>query len=137
MFTLDFVFFHLCQPSLLNLLQNLGKELPEFLNLQICLTLELVVISPGKHKCRCWTMPKILSREWIVSHRTEMWLLILVAYLFQRNVNSGRMPTKDVDPEAFMNIVSWDFSYCFGGDEVPYMLMFVSVYYLHYIYIWW
>ncbi|XP_019594074.2 lipase member M [Rhinolophus sinicus] len=49
-------------------------------------------------------MSKILSREWIVSHRTEMWLLILVAYLFQRNVNSGRMPTKDVDPEAFMNI---------------------------------
>ncbi|KAG8523063.1 Lipase member M, partial [Galemys pyrenaicus] len=34
----------------------------------------------------------------------EIWLLILVAYLFQRNVNSGRMPTKDVDPEAFMNV---------------------------------
>ncbi|XP_045883780.1 lipase member M [Meles meles] len=49
-------------------------------------------------------MPKILSRVWIVSHRTEMWLLILVAYLFQRNVNSGYMPTKAVDPEAFMNI---------------------------------
>ncbi|XP_057164554.1 lipase member M isoform X2 [Ursus arctos] len=49
-------------------------------------------------------MPKILSRVWIVSHRTEMWLLILVAYLFQRNVNSGCMPTKAVDPEAFMNI---------------------------------
>ncbi|KAK2498837.1 hypothetical protein MC885_009815 [Smutsia gigantea] len=49
-------------------------------------------------------MSKILSREWIVSHRMEMWLLILVAYLFQRNVNSGCMPTKAVDPEAFMNI---------------------------------
>ncbi|XP_047559077.1 lipase member M isoform X3 [Lutra lutra] len=49
-------------------------------------------------------MPKILSSLWIVSHRTEMWLLILVAYLFQRNVNSGCMPTKAVDPEAFMNI---------------------------------
>ncbi|XP_010969552.2 lipase member M isoform X2 [Camelus bactrianus] len=49
-------------------------------------------------------MSKILSRVWIVSHRTEMWLLILVAYLFQRNVNSGHMPTKAVDPEAFMNI---------------------------------
>ncbi|XP_004409745.1 PREDICTED: lipase member M [Odobenus rosmarus divergens] len=33
-----------------------------------------------------------------------MWLLILVAYLFQRNVNSGCMPTKAADPEAFMNI---------------------------------
>ncbi|KAB1271580.1 Lipase member M [Camelus dromedarius] len=50
-------------------------------------------------------MSKILSRVWIVSHRTEMWLLILVAYLFQRNVNSGHMPTKAVDPEAFMNII--------------------------------
>ncbi|XP_049620524.1 lipase member M [Suncus etruscus] len=48
-------------------------------------------------------MPKI-SREWIVSHRMVIWLLILVAYLFQRNVNSGHMPTKDVDPEAFMNV---------------------------------
>ncbi|XP_044610642.1 lipase member M isoform X1 [Equus asinus] len=76
----------------------------ELLNLQILLTLELVVILPGKNKCRCWTMSKILSREWIVSHRAEMWLLILVVYLFQRNVNSARMPTKDVDPEAFMNI---------------------------------
>ncbi|XP_077921720.1 lipase member M-like [Halichoerus grypus] len=36
--------------------------------------------------------------------RMEMRLLILVAYLFQRNVNSGCMPTKAVDPEAFMNI---------------------------------
>ncbi|KAI5942382.1 Lipase member M [Manis javanica] len=36
--------------------------------------------------------------------RMEMWLLILVAYLFQRNVNSGCMPTKAADPEAFMNI---------------------------------
>lgn len=99
----------------------------ELLNLQILLTLELVVILPGKNKCRCWTMSKILSREWIVSHRAEMWLLILVVYLFQRNVNSARMPTKDVDPEAFMNIVSWDFP-CFGGNEVPYMLKFASVY---------
>uniref|UniRef100_A0A8C2R1G1 Lipase n=1 Tax=Capra hircus TaxID=9925 RepID=A0A8C2R1G1_CAPHI len=49
-------------------------------------------------------MPKILSREWIVSYRNEMWLLILVAHLFQRNVNSGPMPTITVDPEAFMNI---------------------------------
>ncbi|TKC46038.1 hypothetical protein EI555_013895 [Monodon monoceros] len=49
-------------------------------------------------------MSKILSREWIVSHRNEMWLLILVAHLFQRNVNSGHMPTKAVDPEAFMNV---------------------------------
>ncbi|KAI5154819.1 lipase member M isoform X2 [Manis pentadactyla] len=36
--------------------------------------------------------------------RMEMWLLILVTYLFQRNVNSGCMPTKAADPEAFMNI---------------------------------
>ncbi|XP_008268384.1 lipase member M isoform X3 [Oryctolagus cuniculus] len=36
--------------------------------------------------------------------KMEMWLLILVAYFFQRNVNSGHMPTKAVDPEAFMNI---------------------------------
>ncbi|XP_019808773.1 lipase member M [Bos indicus] len=49
-------------------------------------------------------MPKILSREWIVSYRNEMWLLILVAHLFQRNVNSGHMRTTTVDPEAFMNI---------------------------------
>ncbi|XP_040310187.1 lipase member M isoform X2 [Herpailurus yagouaroundi] len=49
-------------------------------------------------------MSKLLSRVWIVSHRTEMWLLIVVAYLFQRNVNSGGMPTKAADPEAFMNI---------------------------------
>uniref|UniRef100_G3TI46 Lipase n=2 Tax=Loxodonta africana TaxID=9785 RepID=G3TI46_LOXAF len=49
-------------------------------------------------------MSEIFSREWIVSHRVEMWLLILVAYLFERNVNSGHMPTKAVDPEAFMNI---------------------------------
>eukprot|EP00069_Balaena_mysticetus_P014158 bmy_08487T0 len=49
-------------------------------------------------------MSKILSREWIVSHRNEMCLLILMAHLFQRNVNSGHMPTKAVDPEAFMNI---------------------------------
>ncbi|XP_057591920.1 lipase member M isoform X2 [Hippopotamus amphibius kiboko] len=49
-------------------------------------------------------MSKILSREWIVSHRNEMWLLILVAHLFQRNVHSGHMPTKAVDPEAFMNV---------------------------------
>ncbi|XP_026967747.1 lipase member M isoform X2 [Sagmatias obliquidens] len=76
----------------------------EFLNLQILLTLESVVILPRTDKCRCWTMSKILSREWIVSHRKEMWLLILVAHLFQRNVNSGHMPTKAVDPEAFMNV---------------------------------
>ncbi|XP_017204287.1 lipase member M isoform X6 [Oryctolagus cuniculus] len=68
------------------------------------LTLDLVVILPGKDKCRCWTMSEIFSRAWIVSHRMEMWLLILVAYFFQRNVNSGHMPTKAVDPEAFMNI---------------------------------
>uniref|UniRef100_A0A2K6CGQ9 Lipase n=1 Tax=Macaca nemestrina TaxID=9545 RepID=A0A2K6CGQ9_MACNE len=49
-------------------------------------------------------MLETLSREWIVSHRMEMWLLILVAYMFQRNVNSVHMPTKAVDPEAFMNI---------------------------------
>nr|XP_004653065.2 lipase member M [Jaculus jaculus] len=49
-------------------------------------------------------MLKILSRAWIISHRVEMWLLILVAYLLQRNVNSGNMPTKAVDPEAFMNV---------------------------------
>ncbi|XP_013220147.3 lipase member M [Ictidomys tridecemlineatus] len=49
-------------------------------------------------------MSEILSRVWIVSHRVEMWLLILVAYLFQRNVNSGHMPTIAVDPEAFMNV---------------------------------
>ncbi|XP_007537843.1 lipase member M isoform X2 [Erinaceus europaeus] len=49
-------------------------------------------------------MPKILSREWIISHRTELWILFLVAYFLQRHVNSGRMPTKDVDPEAFMNV---------------------------------
>ena len=112
----NFVFFHSYQPSLFNVLQNLGKESQLenlFLNLQIFLTLASVVLLPGKHKCRCWTMSKILSREWIVSHRTEMWLLILVAHFFQRNVNSVRMPTKDVDPEAFMNIVSRDFSYCF------------------------
>lgn len=77
-------------------------------------------------------MPKILSRVWIVSHRTEMWLLILVAYLFQRNVNSGCMPTKAVDPEAFMNIVSWDFS-VFGASEVVHALTCASVYYLHHI----
>uniref|UniRef100_A0A2K6K103 Lipase n=1 Tax=Rhinopithecus bieti TaxID=61621 RepID=A0A2K6K103_RHIBE len=49
-------------------------------------------------------MLETLSRKWIVSHRMEMWLLILVAYMFQRNVNSVHMPTKAVDPEAFMNI---------------------------------
>ncbi|XP_006880459.1 PREDICTED: lipase member M [Elephantulus edwardii] len=49
-------------------------------------------------------MSEIFLRQWIVSHRMEMWLLILVAHLFQRNVNSGHMPTKAVDPEAFMNI---------------------------------
>ncbi|XP_008056378.1 lipase member M isoform X2 [Carlito syrichta] len=49
-------------------------------------------------------MSESLSRKWIVSHRVEMWLLILVAHLFQRDVNSGRMPTKAVDPEAFMNV---------------------------------
>lgn len=75
---------------------------------------------------------KSLVKRMVVSHRTEMWLLMLVAYLFQRNVNSVRMPTKDVDPEAFMNIVSLDFPLCFRGDGVPYMLMFTSVYYLHY-----
>ncbi|KAK1333648.1 hypothetical protein QTO34_006033 [Cnephaeus nilssonii] len=47
---------------------------------------------------------KNLVKRMVVSRRTEMWLLLLVAYLFQRNVNSVRMPTKDVDPEAFMNI---------------------------------
>ncbi|XP_036192584.1 lipase member M [Myotis myotis] len=47
---------------------------------------------------------KNLVKRMVVSHRTEMWLLMLVVYLFQRNVNSVRMPTKDVDPEAFMNI---------------------------------
>ncbi|XP_015984716.2 lipase member M isoform X2 [Rousettus aegyptiacus] len=36
--------------------------------------------------------------------RMELWLLILVAIFFQRNSNSGLMPTKNVDPEAFMNI---------------------------------
>ena len=94
----------------------------EFLNLEVLLTLESVVILPGRDKCRCWNMPKILSREWIVSYRNEMWLLILVAHLFQRNVNSGPMPTITVDPEAFMNIVSWDFPRL-GGKEVPYMLV--------------
>ncbi|XP_053441119.1 lipase member M [Nycticebus coucang] len=49
-------------------------------------------------------MSEIRAREWIVSHRMVMWLLILVAYLFQSNVNSGRLPTKAVDPEAFMNV---------------------------------
>ncbi|XP_011359914.1 lipase member M [Pteropus vampyrus] len=49
-------------------------------------------------------MLKILSRLWIVPHRTEMWLLILVVCFFRRNLNSGLMPTKNVDPEAFMNI---------------------------------
>ncbi|CAH6964244.1 lipase member M [Phodopus roborovskii] len=49
-------------------------------------------------------MPEILSRAWTVSHRVEIWLLILVAYLLQRNVNSGHMPTKAADPEAFMNV---------------------------------
>lgn len=38
----------------------------EFLNLEVLLTLESVVILPGRDKCRCWNMPKILSREWIV-----------------------------------------------------------------------
>ncbi|XP_014318023.1 lipase member M isoform X2 [Myotis lucifugus] len=47
---------------------------------------------------------KNLVKRMVVSHRTEMWLLMLVVYVFQRNVNSVRMPTKDVDPEAFMNI---------------------------------
>lgn len=61
-------------------------------------------------------MSEILSRAWTVSHRVEIWLLILVAYLLQRNVNSGHMPTKAVDPEAFMNVVSWGFS-CLGGNE--------------------
>lgn len=54
-------------------------------------------------------MSEIVSTAWIVSHRVEMWLLILVTYLLQRNVNSGHLPTKAVDPEAFMNIVSWSF----------------------------
>ncbi|XP_058154819.1 lipase member M [Dasypus novemcinctus] len=49
-------------------------------------------------------MSEIFSREWIVSHRMEIWLLILLAHLFQRNVNSIHMPTIAVDPEAFMNI---------------------------------
>jgi lipase-like abhydrolase domain-containing protein 3 len=70
-------------------------------------------------------MSEILSRAWIISHRLEMCLLILVAYLFQRNVNSGHLPTKAVDPEAFMNVVSWGFSYF--GDMKYYMLTFVSV----------
>lgn len=137
LFPFCFMFFCSCQPSLFTLLRNLEKKLQleniwKFLNLQILLTLESVVILPRTDKCRCWTMSKILSREWIVSHRNEMWLLILVAHLFQRNVNSGHMPTKAVDPEAFMNVVSWDFPYL-GGNKVPYMLLFVSVYYLHYI----
>lgn len=55
-------------------------------------------------------MSEILSRAWTVSHRVEIWLLILVAYLLQRNVNSGHMPTKAADPEAFMNVVSWGLS---------------------------
>ena len=67
-------------------------------------------------------MPRILSKKWIVSYGNEMWLLILVAHLFQRNVNSGHMPTITVDPEAFMNIVSWGFPYL-GGKEGPYMLI--------------
>ncbi|ELW66679.1 Lipase member M [Tupaia chinensis] len=49
-------------------------------------------------------MSEIFSREWIVLRRVEMWLLVLVVYLFQRNVNSGHMPTIAVDPEAFMNV---------------------------------
>lgn len=76
---------------------------------------------------------KNLVKRMVVSRRTEMWLLLLVAYLFQRNVNSVRMPTKDVDPEAFMNIVSLGFPSCLRGNGVPYRFLFTSVYYLHYV----
>lgn len=55
----------------------------------------------------------------------EIWLLILVAYLLQRNVNSGHMPTKAADPEAFMNVVSWGFSYL--GEIKGYVLALASV----------
>ena len=75
-------------------------------------------------------MPKILSREWIVSYRNEMWLLILVAHLFQRNVNSGHMRAITVDPEAFMNIVSRDFP-CLGERKYLTCLLLTTVYYLH------
>jgi hypothetical protein len=73
-------------------------------------------------------MSEILSRVWTVSHRVEIWLLILVAYLLQRNVNSGHLPTKAADPEAFMNVVSWGFP-CFG--EVRAVLTFAFVKWLH------
>ena len=82
-------------------------------------------------------MSKLLSRVWIVSHRTEMWLLIVVAYLFQRNVNSGGMPTKAADPEAFMNIVSWDFPRLGGNDVAPtltFALPIICI--MYYIYVW-
>lgn len=65
----------------------------------------------------------------------EIWLLILVAYLLQRNVNSGHMPTKAADPEAFMNVVSWGFP-CLGevkGDVLAFA--FVSSCVLCYFYI--
>ncbi|XP_039079256.1 lipase member M isoform X2 [Hyaena hyaena] len=56
---------------------------------------------PGKEVASRFT---ITREDTEAQQRTEMWLLILVAYLFQRNVNSGGMPTKAADPEAFMNV---------------------------------
>lgn len=46
-----------------------GQHVKEFLNLEVLLTLESVVILPGRDKCRCWNMPKICQENGLF--RTE------------------------------------------------------------------